>query len=114
MDGAIFLFFATTLEWGQGRKGDHRFCTPRMCRADNVNEAEYKTRHVVAEEKEEEEGCVYEFVEIDGHQLAAVLRQGRIPRIAVTLGEAIQLRVVSEGPYVAISHVCRPPPSPAL
>ena len=109
------LFVASRLKmFDSATKQDHREyqCTELQCFANQVDEETYETKHVP--------GCrgCGGHVEVDVQKVKEILKQGGIPLVSITHGEisprsggssssipVIQLEVVTEMPYVALSHV---------
>lgn len=80
---------------------DHRECDRYKCYALQVDETNYVTKHV-------SQDCLCEHVSIDLDKVKAVLNLGKVPRFQVYEDEAdgnLYLRVVDDGPYIAISHI---------
>lgn len=96
-----YLVFANSLERPLLAQANHGECNDLVCKADHVgDEAGYRSVHY-----SDCSGTCGDLVSVDGEQLAAVLKRGGIPRIAIS--DDLQLTVVDEGPYVCISHVCK-------
>lgn len=89
-----YSFFLTTL---RRVHMDHYDCGEFMCMADQVDEGNYQAVHVEA-------GCRCEYAAVDVEQVCAILSQGKVPLVSVSPN--LQLQVVTDRPYVAISHVC--------
>ncbi|KAL2853185.1 hypothetical protein BJX68DRAFT_234159 [Aspergillus pseudodeflectus] len=89
-------------------KRTHDACEKTECKADNIDESTYVTRHV-----QEDCNCLHVGADVD--QLHAILHDGRIPVVKITpcgedeLGKRrFTVKVVkkrSSQPYVAVSHV---------
>lgn len=80
---------------------DHRGCDKFKCYALQVDETNYVTKHVSHD-------CLCEHVSIDLDKVKAVLNSGKVPRFRVyedKVDGKLYLRVVEDGPYIAISHV---------
>jgi len=100
-DAPPYHFFAAALERGNM---DHTKCEKVKCLADQIDENTYEPVHV-------EVGCQcaaeYGLVSVSGEDLRAVLEEGNVPRISIS--DDLELTVVRDHPYVAISHVCKSP-----
>ncbi|KAH8774243.1 hypothetical protein BGZ57DRAFT_794876, partial [Hyaloscypha finlandica] len=80
---------------------DHSTCTVMRCLGNQINMQTYETRHTIA-------GCTCQHVAIDPGEIATVLQRGMIPRFIVLADEeraTVKLKIVEDGPFVAISHV---------
>jgi len=90
-----YSYFLTTLN---RHKMDHYACGDFRCMADQINEDTYRTLHVDSE-------CKCEYASLCVNQLCSALSQGKIPVVIVS--DDLKLRVTTDQPYVAISHVCK-------
>jgi len=88
-------FFGTALK---RQRMDHSNCGQFRCMADQINEDTYQTVHV-------EPGCECGLASADVDELCSTLSRGRVPIIMVS--DDLQLRVVEDHQFVAISHVCK-------
>ncbi|KDQ13629.1 hypothetical protein BOTBODRAFT_188355 [Botryobasidium botryosum FD-172 SS1] len=88
-----YAFFAATLK---RHPLEHEECDEFQCTADQINEDTYKTMHT-------DPGCVCRFISVDVDEICSVLSRGRIPAILVS--ETLELKIVEDHSFVAISHV---------
>lgn len=90
-----YVFFATTLK---RYPLSHGGCSEFQCMADQINEETYEIRHI-------DPGCQCTPAYADVDQLCSILSRGEIPTILVS--QDLQLQVISDHKFVAISHVCK-------
>jgi len=80
---------------------DHSSCTKVECYANQVDEKTYETKHT-----QQCQGCGH--ITVDAEKVAAILRQGQIPLVAIVESSSLhpdtQLEFVTDRPYVALSH----------
>jgi hypothetical protein len=97
------LYIASRMHmFDSSTRQDHSSCTTVHCYANQVDEKTYQTKHT-----QECQGCAHIAVDVD--KVTAILLRGQIPLVAITESTgrhpSIQLEVVTDHPYVALSHV---------
>jgi len=97
------LYMASRMRmFSSSTRQDHSSCTKVQCYANQVDESTYETKHT-----QECQGC--EHIEVDVEKVTAIIRQGQVPAVVITESAGghpkIQLEVVTDQPYVALSHV---------
>ena len=101
------LYIASTIEWPQIEKQRlHDNCTEYKCLAEQVDDATYQTAHTV--DCADSNTCRFSSVDIG--KATMLLRNGKIPLVRIIAPEdqnnhTVNLEILSDAPYVAISHV---------
>lgn len=98
---ALGMVFAASLKRPQ-RRETHENCTEKICRAFDVDESTYKTRHVM-------ENCTCNDVNFEHERLCSIIKSGGIAvlRLGWDFNNQLKSEVVSSRGhrYIAISHV---------
>jgi Heterokaryon incompatibility protein (HET) len=101
------LYIAATIKWPQiAIQRSHKKCTKEKCDAEQIDDVTYKTAHTT----DCKDPTTCRFSSVYSENVASILLNGEIPVVRIKVPENqpdadLELEVISEAPYVAISHV---------
>ncbi|KAI0694839.1 hypothetical protein C8Q76DRAFT_758355 [Earliella scabrosa] len=98
--GPLLNYARTTSPFIRISATEHSSCTEHACQVHNIDDTEYKTQHTRT--CQADPSCPFLSPPIT--PISDLLSSGQIPALIYD-GHALTVRTITEGPYIAISHV---------